>query len=477
MIDQTHLSALQTILGEANVVTDAATMVAYQTGARYDEGLAAVVLRPRTTEDVSATVAYCMKNGLHIVPQSGNTGLVSGSTPDGSGSQIVLSLDRLTARFDLDLDNRTLTLSGGFTLSEINRRLERHGMFFPIDLAGDPRIAGMAATNTGGSRYIKYGDVRRNVLGITVVLADASGIVLKLGSDLRKNNTGIDWKHVFIGSCGAFGIITECTINLEYLPRQTATAYLVPASGQSVMPLLRVMEQKFGAYLSAFEGMSGNAIAAGLSHVPSLRNPFQGGQVPQYVILLEISRSWDVRVGEQSLEAVLEEVLSEVWESRPELMADAVVGPTEQMWAMRHALSDSLRHVGKLIAFDLSFKRQETLTFCDYMRREMPHKFADVRICDFGHVGDGGVHFNLVVPMQSKLLEQPDFEVCLRDWVFQVAVETFGGSFSAEHGIGRKNQAFYDRFTDAAIKDLAGNLKSALRLGDMGAARFEGAAS
>ncbi len=472
MIDHAHIAALTGILGDKGLVTEPGDMASYQTGARYDEGRAALVLRPQSTEEVSAAVAYCVKHGIPLIPQSGNTGLVSGSTPDAGGTQAVLSLDRMTQRFDLDLDNRSLRVDAGFRLSDVNQKLERHGLFFPIDLGADPRLGGMLATNTGGSRFLKYGDVRRNTLGIKVVLADDEGTILDLTSELRKNNTGIDWKQLFIGTAGSFGIITECVLNLEPLPKQVATAYLVPASGAHVMPLLRAMEDRLGAYLSAFEGMSKNAVAAALDHVPSLKNPFQGGNVPDYVILAEISRTWEPREGEQTLDAVLETVLAEIWESEDAPLADAFVGPAHEMWALRHALSEGVKHAGKLIAFDLSFRRGDIMAFCDRMKDEMRQAFAEVTICDFGHIGDGGVHFNLVVPKDSAAASDKDFERRLRDWVFAIAVQDFNGSFSAEHAIGRKNQAYYDLYTSQKIKDMAQGLKVITSPGSLGTVSF-----
>ncbi|WP_275786160.1 FAD-binding oxidoreductase [Pararhizobium gei] len=472
MIDQEHIAALAGIVGDKAIVPGNSGMAAYQSGARYDEGRAALVIRPQTTEDVSAALGYCVRNGIAVIPQSGNTGLVSGSTPDASGGQVVLSLDRMTQRFDIDLDNRTLHAGAGFRLSDVNGKLEKHGLFFPIDLGADPRLGGMLATNTGGSRFLKYGDVRRNTLGIKVVLADEQGTILDLTSQLRKNNTGIDWKQAFIGTSGAFGVITECVLNLEYLPKQVATAYLVPSSGAHVMPLLRAMEDRLGAYLSAFEGISGNAIAATLDHVPSLRNPFQGGGVPDYVILAEISRTWEPRQGEQSLDSVLEAVLAEIWETDEAPLADAFVGPAHEMWALRHALSEGVKHAGKLIAFDLSFRRGDIMAFCDRMKSEMPKNFPEVTIRDFGHIGDGGVHFNLTVPKDSASATEPDFERRLRDWVFAVAVDDFDGSFSAEHAIGRKNQIYYDLYTHQKIKDMAQGLKAMTSPGDLGSVRF-----
>ncbi|APG92920.1 FAD-binding oxidoreductase [Sinorhizobium americanum] len=472
MIERDQIDALVHLLGDKGVVARQQDMQGYELGARYDRGRAAAVLRPTTTAEVSAVVSYCVRNGIALVPQAGNTGLVSGSTPDGSGTEMVLSLDRLTRRFELDLDNRSVRVDAGFRLSDLNRKLEEHDLFFPIDLGADPRLGGMIATNTGGSRFLKYGDVRRNTLGLKVVLADGAGTVLDLDSDLRKNNTGVDWKQIFIGTSGAFGIVTECVLNLERLPKQAATAFLVPASGAQVLPLLNAMEERLGAYLSAFEGMSENAIAAAFAHVPSLKNPFQGGKIPDYVILAEISRTWAPREGEQPLDAVLETALAEIWELEEAPLADALIGPPHETWALRHALSEGVKHLGKLIAFDLSFRRGDIMAFCDHMKAEMPEKFAGVTVCDFGHIGDGGVHFNLVVAKDSPLLADPNFEQRLREWVFTVAVEQYRGSFSAEHAIGRRNQAIYDFYTPEKLKEMAAGLKTITSPGKLGSVRF-----
>ena len=472
MIEARHIETLGRILGEKGLLTAPGDMAAYETGARYDRGRAAFVARPASTAEVSAVVAYCVANGIALVAQSGNTGLVSGSTPDDSGQQGVLSLDRLTAPFELDRVNRTVKAGAGLRLSDLNARLEESGLFFPIDLGADPRLGGMIATNTGGSRFLRYGDVRRNTLGLTVVLADEAGTVLDLSSGLRKNNTGVDWKQLFIGTCGAFGIVTECVLNLEPLPRQSATALLVPAAPERVPDLLVAMEDALGSYLSAFEGMSGNAVTAALDHVPSLRNPFQGGIVPDFVILAEISRSSPPREGEQPLDAVLEEVLAAIWERDDAPLADAFVGPPQEIWALRHALSEGVKHSGRLIAFDLAFRRGDIMRFLAHMKAEMPEHFPAVTICDFGHIGDGGVHFNLVVGKDDPRLADTGFEAELRRWVLSVAVEEFGGSYSAEHAIGRKNQAFYDRYTPGEIRRLAAGLKTLTSPGPLGAPRF-----
>jgi FAD/FMN-containing dehydrogenase len=468
----THAAALSAMLGERGFVTEPTDMAAYETGARYDVGQAICVLRPQTTQEVSAVLAYCVRNGLGVIPQSGNTGLVSGSTPDMGGGKVILSLDRMTKHFALDPDNRSVEADAGLLLSDVNRRLEPSGLFFPIDLGADPRLGGMIATNTGGSRFLKYGDVRRNVLGLTVVLADSDGTVLELGQALRKNNTGIDWKQLFIGTSGAFGVVTRCVLNLERLPQQTATAYLVPDGPDAVMPLLRLMEEKLGTTLSAFEGMSRNAIAAALDHVPSLRNPFQNGEIPDYVILAEVTRTWQPRESEEGLDGLLESVLAEIFETDAAPLADAFMGPAHEMWALRHALSEGVKQSGRLIAFDVAFRRGDIMAFCERMKHDMPDRFPAARICDFGHIGDGGVHLNMVFPPDTPGLSDGTLEAALRDWVYDVTVNDFAGSFSAEHAIGRKNQHYYDLYTPQKIKDMAQGLVTLTSPAGLGTVRF-----
>lgn len=472
MIATDHIEALQAILGEKGLLADASDRAAYETGARYDQGRAAFVARPASTKEVSAVVSYCVRSGIHLIPQSGNTGLVSGSTPDGTGTQGVLSLERLTSPFELDRANRSVHVGAGMRLSDLNTRLEEHGLFFPIDLGADPRIGGMVSTNTGGSRFLRYADVRRNTLGLKVVLADEAGTILDLSSSLRKNNTGVDWKQIFIGTSGAFGVVTECVLNLEPLPRQTATAILVPTDPKNVPALLLALEDAFGSHLTALEGMSSNAVRAALDHVPSLRNPFHAGTIPPFSLLLEISRSNGPLKSEQPLDQLLEEVLGVIWESQSGLLADAIIGKPHEVWPLRHALSEGVKHAGRLIAFDLAFRRADVMDFLAYMKTHMPSHFPGVRICDFGHVGDGGIHFNLVISRDDPCATDPTFEDRLRAWIFEVCVEQFHGSFSAEHAIGRKNQAFYNHYTSSELLRLGAELKAITSPGPLGSVDF-----
>ena len=467
-----HIDRLGAILGPQGLLTLPADTVPYESAARYEGGRAAFVARPASTEAVSQLVAYCVRNAIALVPQSGNTGLVGGSTPDGSGTQGVVSLDRLRSTFALDTDNRSLRVDAGFRLSEINARLEPHGLFFPIDLGADPMAGGMAAANTGGARFLRFGDVRRNTLGLKLVLADENGTVIDCGKELRKDNTGPDWKQLFIGTGGVFGVVTECVFNLERLPRQAATAYLVPRSGEAALCLLNELEERAGTYLSAFEGMSGLAIRHALTHVPSLRNPFPAGEIPGYVILVELSRSWARRGSEQALDAVLEEMLAEIWDLPDAPLLDALIGAPAEMWALRHALSEGAKSAGYVVGLDLSFRRGEVMRFRERASGWLKAEFPQVGICDFGHLGDGGVHFNLVVPHNPDGSVDAKLVARLRSLLTEIAVEEHGGSFSAEHGLGRRNQHFYDRYTPEKLKQMATQLKQATSPGPIGGVRL-----
>lgn len=468
MTDDTrdHAEALRGFLGDQGLIAHPAEMTVYETGARHDKGRAAFVARPSDTTEVSRVMAYCARNGIRLIPQSGNTGLVAGSTPDDTGLQGILSLDRLRRVLEINAHNRSVRVSAGFRLSEINARLEKHGLVFPIDLGADPCAGGMVAANTGGARFVRFGDVRRNTMGLEVVLADSEGTVERFGGALRKDNTGPDWKQLFVGTCGAFGVVTECTLNVELLPRQAAAAYLVPAGDDSVMPLLSAVEAKAGSYLSAFESMSGAAIRKALEHVPSLVNPFPQGNVPALVLLVELTRSWNPREGEASLDTVLTSVLGEIWDEMPDHIEDAYLGRPQEMWSVRHAISEGLKSAGYVVGLDLAFSRDTVMPFCARMRNELATAFPTAEVCEFGHVGDGGVHLNVVLPRGSDTAAEAER---LRDFVVKAAVEEFDGSFSAEHGLGRRNQRYYDRYSTGVSKRLASLFKSGTSPAPLGA--------
>lgn len=471
MIDPAHLAAFRNMLGARGVMGPGPECLAYETPARYARGGAACVLRPASTEEVSQAVAYCVRQGLGFVPQSGNTGLTGASTPDASGDQVVLSLDRLSAPLEVSPLNRTATVGAGVRLSALNTALEPHGLFMPIDLGADPMIGGMVATNTGGARFLRYGDMRRQVLGLEVVLADGHGTVLDLMSHLRKDNTQLGLKHLFIGSSGAFGVVTKALLEVHRRPAFASTALIIPRDEAAILEILLALEEKVGDHLSAFEGMSGAALAHALEHRPRLRNPFPGAAIPPYALLVELSRH--ARSG-HALQDLLVEAVGELAADERSCVRDALFDEGDRFWAIRHSISEGLRAVGQVIGLDLSFARADVIAFCGQMRIEVADRFPELEVCDFGHIADGGVHFNLLA--RGPEVAPSRIEAAKRH-VIERAVRDFGGSFSGEHGLGPIVQAAYDRHASQQAKWCAGRLEAALGVRPAARVRFADASS
>jgi FAD/FMN-containing dehydrogenase len=461
--------ALLNIVGHAGLLLSPAEFVPYETAARYGGGKAAAVVRPADTGQVRAILRYCVQNALACVPQSGNTGLVLGSTPDGSGQQIVLSLDRLRAAPLIDAVDRTVTVAAGTRLSELNAALEPHDLFLPIDIGADPMIGGMVATNTGGARFLRYGDMRRHVLGLEVVLPDEAGTLLKLSGGLRKDNAHLDLRQLFIGSCGAFGIITAATLEVHRRPQQSAAAMLIPRDEDAVLDVLMAFERELGECLTAFEGMSEPAMRRALAHVASLRNPFPEG-LPPYAILVELTSSARYKSGEATLDNRLENMVAQIAELPASPITDARFGAPEHFWALRHSISEGLRAHGPVVGFDLSFRRSDVMRFRRVAIACIAAEFPEYEVCDYGHVADGGVHFNVVQRQRSEA--QPLRVSALRDRVLELAIGEFGASFSGEHGIGRANQAAYDRFTPASVQQYSAAISSVFGQMPPAAVRF-----
>ena len=453
--DVAIVAALHAIVGGRGLLTGG-DMEAYEVGARYGRGHALCVVRPANVAEVSEIVRLCARLRIRLVPQGANTGLVGASTPDESGRQVVLSLSRLRNVSDIDIGNRSVTAQAGVLLQDLNERLSEHGMWFPIDLGANPSIGGMIATNTGGTRLIRYGDVRHNLMAVEVVLFEPPGEVVQLGRSLRKDNTGYDLKQLFVGTSGAGGIVTGAILTMHPLPKQSATALVVPVSDEAVVRLLIDLESQLGDYLSAFEGMSARAIGAAVEHVPGLRDPFAPDPVPDFAVLVELQSRSSPTQGGPDLDAALTAFLEERFES---LISNAVIGSGRELWELRHAISEGARAIGKPIAFDVSVPRSQIMVFrraaLDLVHSEFPY----LHVVDFGHVADGGVHFNVIWPKAAAVAYRPEVAEQLRDRLYALVVERFGGSFSAEHGIGPHNLAYYRRYTNPAAKFLAGGIR------------------
>lgn len=436
------LEAFRAALGEGGVLTAPEDCAAYETPSRYGRGRAACVLRPADTAQVSQVLSLCVRERLPWLAQGGHTGLVLGGTPDARGDTLVISLERLRQPLLIDVEDRSVRVGAGVRLSALNAALAEQGLWLPIDLGADPCIGGMLATNTAGARFLRYGDMRRQVLALEVVCADTAGTVLQLGRGLRKDNTGLDLRQLWVGSGGALGIITAATLEVQPRPRARAVALVQPASPSGVLPLLLRLERRCGPALAAFEWMSGAVMRHALETHPGLRNPF-GRDGPPEALLVELAGD-DVEGLPTQLESVLATALdaceaTEVW-----------MGDPSPPWALRHALSEGLRRRGRVLGLDLAFRRSQVLPFRAAALATLA-EHPGFELCDFGHVADGGLHCNLLTDP-----EMPEARcVAARAALLKLAVEDYGGSFSGEHGVGRANQADYDAWTPAAVAERA----------------------
>ncbi|MCW6528873.1 FAD-binding oxidoreductase [Sphingomonas sp. MMSM20] len=462
------LAALGDAIGADNVLVGRSDLERYETDGRQHAGRALAVVRPATTSGVSAILRLAAQHGVAVIAQGARTGLVGAGLADDRGEMLVLSLERLSRVIEIDAANRSVTAEGGALLSTINAAAHEDGLFFPIDLGADPSVGGMIAANTGGARFLRYGDVRRNLLGLEIVLADGAGTVLELGGALWKNNVGVDLKQLVAGTSGAFGVVTRATLALQPRPAAQVTALVALRRADAATGLAALLEAHFGTLITAFEGMSANALAAAFAHVPRLRNPFPG-PIPPYAVLIELS-SGPV-LGEDALEHALGEALAGLIDDAGSAIIDVAVDRRDALWAIRHAIPEGLRASGQVIACDIALRRGDVMRFRDEVAAGVAARWPGLAVCDFGHIGDGGLHFNLVWPGTAGALD-PAVGEAVRDYVFATVVEEFGGSFSAEHGIGPRNIKHYARFVPEGVRRVSGQIQRLLAPQGLGRVDF-----
>lgn len=464
--DQELIDKLATRLGVHGLLTEAADKAPFEVSARHGRGSAHAVVRPSSAKDLAWVVEELVAADASFVVQGAATGLVGAATPNDRGTQWVLSTQRLRDWLDIDPVNRSAVVAAGYRLSDVNRAAAEHGLTFPIDLGADPSIGGMIAANTGGARLIRFGGVRENLLAVGGVLVHPPGVPFGSTRALRKNNTGLDWTQLMAGTSGAFGVVTHATLRLHPVQRQSAAALVAVESAETAVSLLCSLEDALGEFVSAFEGMSGNALSAAVRHLPGVPAPFAAA--PPYAVLLEVSSAVSKATG-LDLEAILMDWL-ETRIEQPGIL-NAVVDKPERLWRIRHAISESVQALGKLIAFDVAVSRSRFAEFRTRSLSLIAGEIAGAMVCDFGHLGDGGMHLNIVVPAGTA----PDAIDRLRARLYDLVVGEFDGSFSAEHGIGPYNQTFHRRFTDAPLQAVAGALHAQLDpRGRLGNVRLDG---
>ncbi|HXC56594.1 MAG TPA: FAD-binding oxidoreductase [Rhizomicrobium sp.] len=411
-------------------------------------GRSALLLRPATTAAVSAILAVCNATGTPVVPQGGNTGLVGGQIPfDG---EVLLSLARLNKVRALDAAAQTLTVEAGVVLAAAQQAADDADLLFPLSLAaeGSATIGGNLATNAGGIAVLRYGMARDLVLGLEVVLAD--GRVLDLLRTLRKDNTGYDLKQIFIGAEGTLGVITAAALKLFAKPALRATAFAAVPSPAAAVALLARMQAATGGLVSAFELVPRLGLELVVAHISGARDPLAAPS-PWYVLIEAASGA------RSGLEAAFEAALG-----ASDLVSDAVVAASETqraaLWALRENMSEAQKREGASIKHDVSVPVSAIPAFLDQATAAVLRALPGARGVAFGHIGDGNIHFNFSAPKNGDgaafLARWDDIQRIVHDIVHE-----FGGSISAEHGIGVQKRDQLERYKSAVEMDVMRSLK------------------
>ncbi|MDX9860582.1 MAG: FAD-binding oxidoreductase [Rhodospirillales bacterium] len=428
------LAAIRTAVGPKGWIDEAAAMESYLKESRgLFRGHCAAVVRPASTAQTAEVVRLCAAGGLPITPQGGNTGHVGGSVPEGG---IILSVGRMNRIRTIDPLNHTMTVEAGCILADIQRAAETIGCLFPLSMAseGSCQIGGNLSTNAGGIAVLRYGNAREQVMGLEVVLPD--GQIWNGLRGLRKDNTGYDLKHLFIGAEGTLGIITAAVLKLYPHPKVRETALAGTTSVQNVLDLFAKIRDAAGDTLTGFEMMPRIAVEFSCRHTPGVTDPF--AEPHRHYALIELTSP---RPGDP-LRDVLQNELAQALESG--LIADAVVATSlsqaDALWAIREAIPEAQKHEGGSIKHDISVPVSRIADFMDRAIPRMELEIPGVRVCAFGHVGDGNIHFNLSQPIGA------DKKAFLERWqpinrIVNAIVADLGGSISAEHGIGRLKTA------------------------------------
>ncbi len=464
------INQLRIQLGVAYVLTadtpDA--LAAYEKDWRGRErGRALCVVRPGCATEVVAIVRACAQarsQGLKvsIVPQGGNTGLVMGSTPDDSGLQVVLSLQRMNRVRGLDAANLTITVEAGCILQNVQQAARDAGFLFPLSLAaeGSCTIGGNLGTNAGGTQVLRFGNTRDLCLGLEVVTAQ--GELLASLTGLRKDNTGYDLRHLMIGSEGTLGVITAATMKLVPLPAASLTAWAALPSLQAASDLLGLAQKKLASSLTGFEVMGQFALSLVVKHFPQQKMPLWPGssQDAPYCVVLELSDAENEQHARAMLEALMENALE------LEIISDAVISENiaqaKALWHIRESIPLAQAQEGLNIKHDISLPVSRIAAFCDTTDALLREAVAGVRLVNFGHLGDGNLHYNV------QCTEGGNVQNFLRDHEAQInkivydSVIKHGGSISAEHGVGSLKRDELVHYKSAVALSMMRSIKLAL---------------
>ncbi len=453
------LASLAAVVGEAHVLRAAQDVEAYAVDERrLYHGRPLAVVRPADRAELVAVMRACHAARLPMVPQGGNTGYCGGATPDASGREVVISLQRLNRIIAVDHANATLTLEAGVVLAAAQSAAHEQDLLLPLSMGseGSCQIGGNLSTNAGGLAVLRYGCARELVLGLEVVLAD--GRCLSELAGLRKDNTGYDLKQLFIGAEGTLGIISAATFKLFPRPPVVHTAFVALRDLAAACELLAVVRGAVGDNVTSFEYLGDYALRLVLAAAPELAVPL-GGEHRHYA-LVEWACYDAAGLAADAAEAVLGPALA------GGLVVDAAIAHNETqrraMWRLRESVPAAEKRLGGSIKHDVAVRLGDVAGYVDRVRSRLLERWPEVGLSIYGHVGDGNVHFNVLAPDGSDPQRfKQRHATAISDVVHETAL-ALGGSFSAEHGVGVLKRDLLARYASAAELEIMRGIKSVL---------------
>jgi FAD/FMN-containing dehydrogenase len=452
------LEVLSTRLGSAGFLTEADVIAPYFRDERkLYEGSSPAVLRPASTDDVAFIVRSCAAANVALVPQGGNTGYVGGAVPGLNGPALLLSLSRMNQVRDIDVVDYSMIVEAGCVLADLQAVAADNDRLLPLSLAaqGSCQIGGNLSTNAGGVQVLRYGNARDLVLGLEVVMPD--GNIWNGLKRLRKDNTGYDLKQLFLGAEGTLGIITAAALKLFPAARDAKTFLAAIKSPEAATSLLARLRGSSADSVTSFEYFHRDCMALVLEHIAGVRDPFDAPY--EHYVLVQLSSG---QAGD-TLNGIIEGALAESFELGETL--DAVVATSEeqsaQLWRLRETIPEAQKHAGGCIKHDVSVQVSHVPEFLSRARQIAHEHIPGVRVAPFGHIGDGNVHFNLTQPRDSTPENFLGFSDSVTREVHDL-VHDMGGSFSAEHGVGRLKRDDLARYRDPLDLELMRRIKTAL---------------
>jgi FAD/FMN-containing dehydrogenase len=455
---------LRSIVGDKGLITDDAGKHPYLTDWRDNYlGTALAIVRPATTEEVACVVKLCAAEKVAVVPQGGNTGMVGGGTPHEDGREIVLSLNRMNRIIEIDEIGYSMTVEAGVVLKTIQETAARHDRLFPLSLAaeGSCTIGGNLSTNAGGVQVLHYGNARQLVMGLEVVTPQ--GEIWNGLRALKKDNTGYDLRDLYLGAEGTLGIITKAVLKLWPKQKDVATAWIALPSPDAAVALLSGAHAASDDNVTSCELMCRQGIDLVLKHIPGNSDPL--AEPHEWYVLLEWSSTRARRDGanETGLREKMEAYLGEAMEKG--LVLDAAIAQNEaqarSLWALRENHSESQKREGPSIKHDISVSVSKIPAFMKEGLAAMKKALPECRPVPFGHVGDGNLHFNCQAPADWDKPRFMAHHESISGAIYDLVV-AYGGSISAEHGIGRLKVDELAHYRSKIELDVMRSLKRAL---------------